>query len=92
MRDTKTILNSNTGEGQNGYTMKLYAYSGTTPYYTGSAIHTYTDNGDGTYHADITTTVKGTIVITSAAGTTIVPTNWIGAKFEGDNQASIRPT
>ena len=92
MRDTKTILNSNNGEGQNGYTMKLYAYSAVSPYFTGAALYTYTDNGDGTYYADITTTVKGTIVVTTAASTTLVPSNWIGAKFEGDNQASIQPT
>ncbi len=91
MRDTKTILNGNTGEGQNGHTMKLYAYSSVSPYYTGSALYTYTDGADGTYYTDITTTVKGTIVITTAAGTTLVPSNWIGAKFEGDNQPTIEP-
>ena len=92
MRDTKTILNKNTGEGQSGYTMKLYAYSGTTPYYTGSALYTYTDSSDGTYYADITTTIKGTIVITSSSTVVTVPSNWIGAKFEGDNQPTIQPT
>ena len=92
MRDTKTILNTNTGEGQSGYTMKLYAYSSVSPYYTGSALYTYTDNADGTYHADITTTIKGTIVITTPNATTLVPTNWIGAKFEGDNQPTIMPS
>jgi hypothetical protein len=72
--------------------MKLYAYSAVSPYYTGTALYTYTDNGDGTYHADITTTIKGTIVVTTAAGTTLVPTNWVGALFEGDNQPTIQPT
>ena len=91
MRDTRTILNTNTGEGQNGHTMKLYAYSSVSPYYTGSAIKTYTDNGDGTYQASITATLKGTIVITTAAGTTLVPSNFIGHVFWGDNIPTIEP-
>ena len=71
--------------------MKLYVYSAVAPYYTGSALYTYTDGGDGTYYTDITTTIQGTIVITSPAATTIVPTNWVGALFEGDNQPTIMP-
>ena len=92
MRDTRSILNTNTGEGQNGYTMKLYAYSATTPYYTGSALYTYTDAGDGTYYADITTTIKGTLVLTTPASTTIVPSNFIGRVFWGDNIPTISPS
>jgi len=92
MKDTRTILDKNTGQGKSGYTMKLYAYSGTSPYYTGAALYTYTDNSDGTYHAEITTTVKGTIVITSAASTTIIPSNLIGTIFWGDNIPTLEPT
>ena len=91
MRNTKTILNTNTGEGQSGYTMKLHAYSSVSPYYTGAALYTYTDNSDGTYYVDVTTTIKGTIVITTPAATTIVPANWIGSLFQGDNQPTIQP-
>ena len=92
MRDTRSILNKNNGEGQSGYTMKIHSYSGISPYYTGAALYTYTDNGDGTYHVDVTATIKGTIVITTAAGTTIVPSNFIGRVFWGDNIPTIPPT
>ena len=92
MRDARAILDqeSNTG-GQAGYTMELYAYSAVDPYYTGSALYTYTDNGDGTYYTDITTTIRGTLVITTPLEATVVPANFIGALFQGDNQLTVKP-
>ena len=91
MRYARTLLDKNTGEAKSGYTMAIYAYSSVSPYYTGSALYTMTDNSDGTYYADITTTIKGTIVITTPSSTTIVPSNFIGALIEGDNQPTIEP-
>ncbi len=72
--------------------MQIYAYSAADPYYTGSPLYTMTDGGNGTYYADITTTIKGTIVITTPASDTIVPSNFIGTLIEGDNQPTIMPT
>lgn len=92
MRNGIVIISPQTGRPVSGYIPKLYAYSTGSPYYTGSALYTYTDNGDGTYHADITTTVKGTIVVTSSGSTVItVPTSYIGRIFEGDNQLTLEP-
>jgi len=92
VRDARAILDqeSNTG-GQAGYTMELYAYSAVDPYYTGSALYTYTDNEDGTYYADITTTIRGTLVITTPLLATVVPANFRGALFQGDNQLTLEP-
>ena len=93
MRDAKAILDNkdNTG-GISGYTLHIYAYSNSYPYYTGSPLYTYIDNGDGTYYTDITLTIKGTIVITTPTGAILVPKNWIGALFKGDNQLTLEPT
>ena len=92
MRYQRTLLDKNTGEAKSGYTMAIYQYSAVTPYYTGSALYTMTDGADGTYYADITTTIKGTIVITTPSSTTIVPSNFIGTLIEGDNQPTISPS
>lgn len=68
-----------------GATVKLYAYSSVSPYYTGAALYTLSEAGNGVYYADITSTLKGTIVVTTATGTTYVPTNFIGYLFKGDD-------
>ena len=91
MRDTRTIISTTTGNPVSGYTVKLYAYSTGSSGYSGSALYTYTDATDGTYYADITITIKGTIVVTTVAGNVLVPTNHIGRIFQGDNQPSIEP-
>lgn len=91
MRDTRTVLSSMTGNPLSGYTVKLYAYSTGTSGYSGSVLYTYTDATDGTYYADISTTMKGTITVTTSAGNVLVPTNLIGKIFQGDNQSSIEP-
>jgi len=75
-----------------GYTVKLYAYSTASPFYTGSPLYTFTDNGDGSYYADIATTMKGTIVVTATGSTVVtVPVSYIGQIFQGDNQLTIQP-
>lgn len=91
MRDSRAIYKKLTGAPASGYTLKAYAYSTGSSGYSGSALYTYTDNSDGTYYADITTTIIGTIVITTPSGSTIVPSNLIGIKLEGDNQSDIAP-
>jgi hypothetical protein len=90
MRDSRVIINKQSGEGQSGYTLSLYTYSSNSPYYTTPKIGDYTDNGDGTYYLDITTTVKGTLVLTTNDDT-LVPTNFIGHLFQGDNQLTLEP-
>ena len=91
MRYQRTLLDKNTGEGKAGYTIAIHAYSAVSPYYTGAVLYTMTDGANGTYYIDITTTIKGTIVITTPSSGTIVPANFIGALIEGDNQPTIRP-
>lgn len=91
MRHSITILDKS-GVPKTGYTIKIYAHSTGTSGYSGSALYTYTDNEDGTYYVDISTTIKGTIVITTPSTTAIVvPDNYIGMLFEGDNQPTIMP-
>jgi len=86
------VKNSATGRGVSGYTVKIYAWSSGTSGYSGAALYTLTDNGDGVYYADVTTTIKGTVVITSSGSTTItVPTYLIGALFWGDNIVTLEP-
>ena len=92
MRHTITIFGKNDGRPKTGYTVEMFAYSTGTSGYSGSALYTYTDNSDGTYYADISTTIKGTIVIeTPSNGSVLVPTNYIGVIFQGDNQPTIAP-
>jgi hypothetical protein len=93
MRETITIKSKYSGFPLTGYTAYLYAYTTATPYYSTSstALYTFTDNSDGTYYIDCTTTIKGTVVIVSPGGTTTVPANYIGHLFEGDNQPTIAP-
>ena len=90
MRYKRSILNKNSGAGLSGYTVQLFAYSADSPYYTGDALYTLTDNGDGGYYAEVTTTFKATLVITTPDGlTTVVPSGFIGHKVEGDNQPTL---
>ena len=92
MRDTREIKGKTDYKGKAGYTVQLFAYSTGSSGYSGSALYTYTDAGNGIYYAEITTTIKGTIVITSPTnGTVIVPTNMIGRIFQGDNQITLQP-
>jgi len=92
MKHTLTILGKNDGRPKSGYTVKMHAYSTGSSGYSGSALYSYTDNSDGTYYADITTAVKGTIVITTPSSSSVlVPSNWIGTFFPGDNQPNIAP-
>jgi len=76
--------------GYEGLTVKLYSFSTGTSGYTGVALYTYTDGGDGNYYADITSTIKGTLVITypSTTGVT-VPAWYKGAIYWGDNILTI---
>jgi len=86
------VKNSNSGRGIAGYIVKIYAWSSGSSGYSGSALYTLTDNGDGIYYADITTTIKGTVVITSSGSTVItVPTYLRGTLFQGDNQLTLEP-
>ena len=92
MRHTLSVLGKASGRPKTGYTVKLYAYSTGSSGYSGSALYTYTDNNNGTYYVDITTAIKGTIVITTPTNSqTVVPSNWIGVFFPGDNQPNIQP-
>jgi len=91
MRDSRYICGKNDGKPKTGYTLKLYAFSTGSSGYTGSALYTYTDNSDGTYYADITTTIKGTFVTTTPTGVTVIPDNLIGVIVQGDNQPTIQP-
>jgi len=91
VRHTLTVINKTTGAPQNGYTVSLYAYSTGSSGYSGSALYTYTDGQNGTYYADVTTTIKGTVVVVTSGGSTVVPPNKIGIIVQGDNQPTIQP-
>jgi len=78
--------------GYEGLTVRLFAYSTGTSGYTGSALYTYTDANDGNYYADVTTTIKGTLVVTYPSTTTVtVPAWYKGAVYWGDNILTIAP-
>lgn len=92
MTNSVIIISPQTGRPVSGYTVKIYAYSTGSPYYTGAALYTMTDDGKGNYYADVTTTIKGTIVITSSGSTVVtVPVNHIGRIFEGENRPDLEP-
>ena len=92
MRHTVTVLGKNDGRPKSGYTVKLFAHSTGSSGYSGSALYTYTDNSDGTYYADITIAIKGTVVVTTPANASVlVPANFTGVFFPGDNQPNIAP-
>ena len=92
MRYDLKIVGANTGRLKSGYTVQIFAYSTGSSGYSGSALYTLSDNGDGTYYTEITTTIKGTVVITTPTnGTTVVPTNKIGIILQGNNQPTIMP-
>lgn len=99
-----TILGKLDGKPKSGYTVKLYKYSsahapeitGSTasPYYSPSTglIGTFTDGSDGTYYIDISTDVKGVVVITTPSTTnTVTPKTHRGRIFHGDNKLTIPP-
>lgn len=93
MRNQITLFDIVTQGGVSGYTVRIYAYDDSDPNkYSGSILYTMTDNGDGTYHADITTTIKATITVESPSGTITVPEQFKGYLFQGDNQLTIDPT
>jgi hypothetical protein len=92
MRHTLSIFGKNDGQPKTGYTVEMFAHSTGSSGYSGSAVYTYTDNSDGTYYADIVTALKGTIVVTTPANASVlVPANYIGVFFAGDNQPNIQP-
>ena len=92
MRHTVSILGKNDGRPKSGYTVTMYAHSIGSSGYSGSVLYTYTDNSDGTYYADISTAIKGTVVVvTPANASVLVPANFIGVFFPGDNQPNIAP-
>ena len=93
MINVKRIERKNSGVGLSGYTVAAYAYSsGSTSGYTGVALYTFTDNGDGNYYADVSESVKVTIVVTSPTSEVVVPTHLIGIKLIGDNELNIGPS
>ncbi len=92
MRHEITILTGSARKPTAGYTPRIYAYSTGSPFYTGSALYTFTDHEDGTYSVDVTSTLKATIVITAANSTAIVvPANKIGILIIGDDYAGLAP-
>ena len=93
MRKSVFIKSTRTGQGVTGYVPKIYAYSTGSSGYSGSALYTLTDSGDGLYYADITYSLRGTLVITRTGSTAVVqvPTGYVGYLFDGDNQFNIIP-
>jgi hypothetical protein len=86
------LENKNTGRGITGYTVKIYSWSSSTAGYTGTALYTLTDNSDGIYYTDITTTIKGTVVINASGSTSLtIPTHYKGYVFWGDNILTLTP-
>lgn len=98
-----SIFGKTDGKLKSGYTVKLYKYSSahstaavgsTGVYYSASTglIGTFTDNSDGTYYLDLTTGIKGVVVITTPSTTDVViPLTHRGKMFQGDNQLTFPP-
>src|SRR3990172_11380013 len=97
MRNFITILDKNTGKPKTGYTVKLYKYSSdhsTSNFYSSSSglLGTLTDQGDGNYYIDLSTDVRGVLVITTPSTTAvIIPNNYVGRIFDGENKLTIPP-
>lgn len=86
------ITNQRTGLGVSGYTVRAFNYSTNAAGYTGAAVVTYTDNGDGVYYGNCTKTFKATIVVSAAGSTAIsIPPQKKGIILWGDNIVTITP-
>ena len=92
MNNSITLLNKSTGRTVTGYTCAIYTYLNESPYYQNPKLYDFTDNGDGTYTANVTESIRGTVLITSPSAETKVPANYINHWFEGDNQLTEEPT
>ena len=88
MWNTRKIINKKNGAGVTGLTLYIYEYSSVSPYYTGSPLYTYSDAGAGAYIVDITNTIQGTLVIDRGT-TKVIPDNFIGKVFEGDDSPLV---
>jgi hypothetical protein len=92
MYQWREVKNANTGRGVSGYTVAVYNWSSGSSGYSGAAVYTMTDNGDGVYYFNCTLTFKGTIVVTSPGSTVVtVPTYLIGVLLHGDNVGELPP-
>ena len=93
VRNTKTLMNKITGRPIS--TATIYAYtpagSSTSALYGAVLIGTYSNNGDGTYYLDSDETVVATLVIVTAAGTTIVRDNVKSVIIIGSDQVELTP-
>ena len=90
MRYTVTVLDKNNGNPKSGYTLRLYVYSTGTSGYSGSALYTLTDAGNGQYYADVTNTGRYTLVVTVSTGVH-VPSTHKGFLIDGDDHLLIPP-
>jgi len=88
MWNTRKIANKQNGAGVTGLTAQWFEYTSSSPYYTGSALYTLTDMGAGVYGADITETIKATLVIVRSGGN-VVPSNFIGYDLIGDDSPLV---
>ena len=84
MRNELIIRNSS-GEPQPGLAVELYNWQAGSPYYS-TKVGDFTDNGDGSYHIDLSDSVKGTLLIDS-----VVNTATIGRLFNGELGATSIP-
>jgi hypothetical protein len=92
MKNRIEVKNANTGLGASGYTVRAYAWSSGSSGYSGAAVYTFSDNGDGIYYAEVSQTFKATIVITNANTTVItVPSQTVGSILWGDNILTLTP-
>jgi hypothetical protein len=93
MRHSLTITDPATRLPKAGYTVKVYNYTSTPPYYTGTAVYTMTDAGNGIYYMDSTRSFVGTVVVTAPGSTSVfVPESGIKRLFIGDDYPMIQPT
>lgn len=85
-------LENDRGVAVDGYTVKWYAFSTGSSGYTGSALYTMTNTTGGIYYANVTTTFKGTLVITASGSTAVVvPAYYKGYLLQGENQLTLKP-
>ena len=74
------VLRQPGGAAKSGQSVELYTALETSPFYTNPKIGDFTDNGDGAYYIDITTGLKGTVLVNGA----IYPPR-VNHKFSGDD-------
>jgi hypothetical protein len=85
-RNSLVLIQVSNGLPDATATVELYTGSDTSPFWTTPKIGDFSNNGDGSYYIDLTSSIKGTVLVNGAP---YVPmqNHW----FQGDDGAGLGP-